>query len=191
MPFKIRVNFMIPDVDGRALWVKIQDVFSREYVFDLETVYNKVYMPHKREAVINYFEKKLQVESDIFRIRNKTPRKRIKTLFSFKFLFPIGDDLVTEVGRNEMTDEKIYLKLQKTKKLKITKGDFVMRVSIEKTVSGQKEAENSESDHKVVMPYKPCQSSDSEVDLKDPNTYTCTFYNHNGILAATTCNLTS
>ena len=191
MPFKIRINFMIPQPNNREMWIKIQDVFTREYHFDLETIYNKIYLAHKREETIDYFEKVLKVENEIFRIKNKTPRKRIKTLLSFKYLFPVGDDLVTEVGSNELKEEKIYLKLQKTKKLKITKGEFLMKISIEKTNTVQKDVENSESDHKVVIPYKPCHSSDSEVDLKDPNTYTCTFYNHNGILAATTCKLTS
>lgn len=182
---------MIPQDDGSEMWIKIHDLFSREYYFDLETIYNKVYLEYKRDAAIEYFEKKLGIDNEIFRIRNKTPRKRIKILLSFKYLFPIGDDLITEVGNNTLKDEKIYLKVQKTKKLKITKDNFIMKISIEKTDSNNKDTDNSDSEHQVVAPYKPCHSSDSEIDFKDPNTYTCTFYNHNGILAATTCKLNS
>lgn len=191
MPFKIRINFMIPQADGRENWIKIQDHFTRDYFFDLETIYNKVYPEYKRDAAVEYFEKKLGVENDIFRIKNKTPRKRIKILLSFKYMFPIGEGLVTEVGSNELKEEKIYLKVQKTKKLKMTKDDFVMKISIEKTDVISKEYDDSNSEQRAVVPYKPCHSSDSEIDFQDPNTYTCTFYNHNGILAATTCKLIS
>lgn len=182
---------MIPQADGREMWIKIHDMFSRDYCFDLQTIYNKIYLQHKRDTAIEYFEKHLGVENEIFRIKNKTPRKRNKTLLSFKYLFPIGDNLVTEVGSNELKDSKIYLKVQKTKKLKITKDEFILKISIEKTDSAHKEAEESENEHQVIVPYRPVHSSDSEIDMKDPNSYTCTFYNHNGILAATSCNITS
>ena len=191
MPFKIRINFKVPEEGGRETWIKIHDVFNREYVFDLQTVYNKIYLPYKRDLAIDYFEKVLKIENDIFRLKNKTPRKRVKILLSLKYLFSNTDDLITEVGNNEVTTSKIYLKLQKTKKLKITKGDFVMKISIEKTDITDSHEEVSDIEHKVVMPYKACHSSDSEVDMRDPDTYTCTFYNHNGILAATTCRFIS
>ena len=193
MPFKIRTNINLTLKNDINVWARIDDSFSHEYFFDTYTIYHKIPNIEKRDKVLLYLEEVLGVKDDIFRIKNKSPRKRKNIKLSFKYLFERPEDAETRINSRPFVDDKIKFKIQKQKKLKCILKDLDFRITIEKVTREELETMNEVEQEQYMNNgetkiYQPCYSSDSEIDPKE---YKCTFYNHNGILSAGTCKLSS
>lgn len=183
----------VPGADGAEVWARLQDSFAHEYVLDLETLHARVQPPARRDALLHYLEAVLGADCDVLRLRNKTPRKRTKALLSLKYALG-GGEVRTTVGSNELRGPKVYLKVQQSKKVTAECGGLLLKLSLTRTSGERARAEQQAQEGEArppIAPYRAVHSSDSEVDARDPATYTCTFYNHNGILAASTRELSS
>lgn len=193
MPFKIRTNINLTLKNDINVWVRFDDTFNREYFLDTYTIYHRITNQEKRDKILRYLEEELGVKDNILRIKNKSPRKRKNIKLSFKYLFERPEGAETKINGRPFIDDKIHIKIQKVKKLKCIMKDLDLRIMIEKVTREELEAmeeigQETELNNLMTKPYEPCHSSESEIDPKE---YKCTFYNHNGILSAGTCKVTS
>jgi hypothetical protein len=131
------------------------------------------------------------VNNKFLKITNPYPRKRAKFVLEATLKTENLDKFTFEVGSKTGIIIACELKFRHSKRFRVVADGLSLSITIERVphnytlpIPGEKLEKRENNDY-----YQPCVSSDSEVDLENPELMNSRYYNHNSVLVCQSCML--
>ena len=197
--FKIKLSFCCQTGERRLTNERpIFDLFRHEFTLTVDKISDYLEGQKICEPVLQILQQERKIADKLIKIRNKNPRKRVK--FSLEAMMKMADctQFWFEIGSQTDIPNFCEIKFRTYKRFRLVSDNLSIAITVERVSLDYELPEitsNNAGSHyyknKVFNQYKPCVSSDSEVDLDNPETMNVKYYNHNSVLMCQDCSLTS
>lgn len=195
--FKIKLSFCCHTGERRLTNERpIFDLFKQEFTLTVDKISDYLEGQKIREPILHILQQERQIADKIIKIRNKNPRKRVK--FSLEAVMKMNNckPFWFEMGSQMDIPNFCEIKFRTYKRFRLVSDNLSIAITVERvpadyelpdltnTYSGSHYYKNNKNDH-----YKPCVSSDSEIDFENPESMNVKYYNHNSVLMCQDCYL--
>jgi hypothetical protein len=196
--FKIKLSFCCHTGDRRLTNERpVFDLFRHEYTLTTAKISEYLEGQKIREPVLHILQEERKVADKVIKIRNKNPRKRVK--FCLEAVMKMNDakPFWFEIGSQNDIPNFCEFKFRTCKRFRLVSDNLSIAITVERVSADYELPDFTPNNHSHYdrknksNHYKPCVSSDSEIDLENPETMNVKYYNHNSVLMCQDCMLNS